>query len=93
MHFHETKLPQPGNSVFIVWVSRSVTLRRVSAGFELVRGAFASSKTEHTIIEAISLERFRERRARGQTGAEAGNHHHYRAILFRLWYIRLQYSN
>ena len=40
----------------------------------------------HTIIEAISLERFRERRARGQTGAEAGNHHHYRAILFRLWY-------
>ena len=40
-----------------------------------------------TIIEAISLERFRERRARGQTGAEAGNHHHYRAILFRLWYM------
>ena len=40
----------------------------------------------NTIIEAISLKRFRERRARGKTGAEAGNHHNYRAILFRLWY-------
>ena len=29
------------------WVS-SVALRPVSAGFEFVRGAFASSKTEHT---------------------------------------------